>query len=215
MSGDLIANAPGSEDLRWDANGLIPGVVQDFDTGQVLMVAYLNRDSYRLTVESGHVHFWSRSRREIWLKGATSGAILEAVKITDDCDADTLLITARPAGPACHRHTVTCFDEGPRGQGFQWLEQLWAVIALRSEQRPPDSYTARLLEGGVDMAARKVVEEATEVLIAAKDHAQGQNPGRRMAEEMADLLYHLLVLAAERDVPPTEMMAVLQERFSA
>ena len=215
MSAPLEESAPAPEGLCWDPAGLIPGVVQDIRTGQVLMVAYLNRESYELTLETGYVHFWSRSRRELWLKGATSGSLLLAVNIAADCDSDTLLITARPAGPACHRHTVTCFDEGPPGQGFQWLEQLWDVIATRARERPSGSYTSRLLDGGVNKAGRKLVEEATEVLIAAKDHAHGQSPSRRVAEEMADLVYHLMVLAAERDIPPAQVITVLEERFSA
>ena len=215
MSGHLAESAPAPEGLRWDPAGLIPGVVQDVRTGQVLMVAYLNRESYELTLETGYVHFWSRSRRELWLKGATSGSLLQAVNITADCDSDTLLVTVRPAGPACHRSTVTCFDDGPTGQGFQFLEQLWEVIATRAVERPSGSYTTRLLEGGVDMAGRKLVEEATEVLMAAKDHAHGQSPSRRVAEEMADLLYHLMALAAERDIPPAEVIAVLEDRFSS
>lgn len=213
MTANPASRFPPPDGLRWDANGLIPGVVQDVRTGRILMVAYLNRQSYDLTLETGHVHFWSRSRRELWLKGATSGSLLEVVNIESDCDSDTLLITVRPAGPACHRKTVTCFDEGPRGQGFQWLERLWEVIESRSARRPPGSYTTRLLEGGVNLAGRKVVEEATEVLIAAGEHAHGDQPARRVAEEMADLLYHLLVLASERKIEPSEMIAVLEERF--
>ena len=206
---------PRSGDLKWSGDGLIPGVVQDARTGQVLMVAYLNRESYAATLESGYAHFWSRSRQELWFKGATSGATLEVVTIAADCDADTLLITARPAGPACHRHTTTCFDDAPPGEGFGWLEQLWDVIASRAAERPAGSYTTRLLEGGVDLAGRKLMEEATEVLMAARDHARGEADNRRVAEEMADLLYHLLVLAADREVSPSEMIAVLEERFSS
>lgn len=206
---------PPAGDLKWSADGLIPGVVQDDRTGQVLMLAYLNRESYAATLESGFVHFWSRSRQELWMKGATSGATLEVVTLSADCDADTLLITARPAGPACHRHTTTCFDDFPPGEGFQWLEKLWGVIASRAEDRPAGSYTTRLLQGGVDLAGRKLMEEATEVLMAARDHARGEADNRRVAEEIADLLYHLLVLAADRDVRPSEVVAVLEERFSS
>jgi len=206
---------PGASDLKWNADGLIPGVVQDARTGRVLMVAYLNRESYAATLDSGFAHFWSRSRQELWFKGATSGATLEVVKIEADCDADTLLITARPAGPACHRQTTTCFDDAPPGEGFGWLERLWGVIASRAAERPAGSYTTRLLEGGVDLAGRKLMEEATEVLMAARDHARGEADNRRVAEEMADLLYHLLVLAADREVRPSETIAVLEERFSS
>lgn len=212
MSG---VSPPRAGDLKWSADGLIPGVVRDARTGQVLMVAYLNRESYGATLESGYVHFWSRSRQELWFKGATSGATLEVVTISADCDADTLLITVHPAGPACHRHTTTCFDDAPPGEGFGWLEHLWGVIASRAVERPAGSYTTRLLEGGVDLAGRKLMEEATEVLMAARDHARGDADNRRVAEEMADLLYHLLVLAADRQVPPSETITVLEERFSS
>ena len=204
---------PRPRDLCWNADGLIPGVVQDARTGQVLMVAYLNRESYAATLESGYAHFWSRSRRELWKKGATSGATLEVVEIAADCDADTLLITALPAGPACHRQTNTCFDDGPRGEGFYWLERLWEVIASRTAERPSGSYTTRLLEGGVNVSSRKLVEEAVEVLIVSKDHAHGESSARRVSEEMADLFYHLLVLAAERRIAPSQMIEVLEERF--
>ncbi len=213
MNRDTADGSPLPAELRWGADGLIPGVVQDARTGQILMVAYLNRESYELTLETGDVHFWSRSRQELWRKGATSGSLLKVIKIAADCDADTLLIIAQPAGPACHRHTVTCFDDGPRDQGFQWLERLWEVIDSRAAHRPSDSYTTRLLEGGANLTGRKVVEEATEVLIAAKEHAHGTQPNRRVAEEIADLLYHLLVLTAERKIPPSEVIAVLAERF--
>ena len=206
---------PEASDLNWNAGGLIPGVVQDARTGQVLMVAYLNRESYAATLETGYVHFWSRSRQELWFKGATSGATLKWVNINQDCDADTLLIIARPAGPACHRHTTTCFDDSPPGQGFRWLERLWDVIASRAAERPAGSYTTRLLQGGVDLAGRKLMEEATEVLMAARDHARGEADNRRVSEEMADLLYHLLVLAAERGIRPSEMIGALEERFSS
>lgn len=206
---------PRAGDLKWSADGLIPGVVQDARTGQVLMVAYLNRESYAATLDSGFAHFWSRSRQQLWFKGATSGATLEVVTITADCDADTLLIKTRPAGPACHRLTTTCFNDAPPGEGFQWLEQLWGVIASRAAERPAGSYTTRLLQGGVDLTGRKLMEEATEVLMAARDHARGEADNRRVAEEMADLLYHLLALAADREVSPSEMIAVLEERFSS
>ena len=204
---------PRADDLRWDDKGLIPGVVQDARTGQILMVAYLNQQSYRLTLQTGQVHFWSRSRQELWLKGATSGSLLELVDLAADCDSDTLLITARPMGPACHRHTVTCFNDTPADQGFYWLERLWEVINSRATTMPPGSYTTRLLEGGVNLTGRKLVEEATEVLIAAQEHAHGEQPSSRVAEEMADLLYHLLVVSAERRIDPSQIIAVLEERF--
>jgi phosphoribosyl-ATP pyrophosphohydrolase/phosphoribosyl-AMP cyclohydrolase len=205
-------------ELRFDAAGLIPAVVQDASTGRVLMVGYQNEAALAATEETGQVHFWSRSRGELWRKGETSGNTLELVSIEADCDGDALLITARPTGPTCHTGLTSCFDtavlagEPVAGQGFATLEGLWEVVASRATERPEGSYTARLLDGGVDATGRKVTEEATEVLLAAKDAAAGIGDPDRLAEEAADLVYHLLVLLAERDVPPSALLAVLAER---
>ena len=196
--------------VAFDDDGLVAGVVQDAATGRVLMLAYLNRQSLEATLESGEAHFWSRSRQELWRKGATSGNTLAVVEVTSDCDGDALLISARPAGPACHTGTVSCFgDEAKRsGQGFAGLERLWATISDRARHRPAGSYTAALLAGGVDAVSRKVLEEAGEVILAAK----GDEGEQRVAEEAADLLYHLLVLLAERGVAPRTALGVLATR---
>jgi phosphoribosyl-ATP pyrophosphohydrolase/phosphoribosyl-AMP cyclohydrolase len=192
---------------KYDIDGLVTGVVQDADTGRVLMVGYLNAASLRLTKETGRVHFWSRSRSELWEKGATSGNYLNLVGIEQDCDGDALLITARPEGPTCHTGTTSCF--GDLGlQGFAQLEALWLTIGNRIAVPTPDSYTARLAEGGPDLTGRKLVEEATETLIAAKNHSRGEDTTERVAEEAADVVYHLLALLAERGIPAS---AVLQE----
>lgn len=198
-----------STDVRFDGAGLVPGIVQDADTGQVLMLGYLNAESVRLTEETGFVTFWSRSRRRLWRKGETSGHALSVVDMALDCDGDALLIRARPAGPTCHTGAVSCFGDAP-DRSFAELDALWAVIASRAAERPPDSYTTSLLEGGVDVVGRKVTEEATEVLLAAKDDAVGA--GDRVAEEAADLLYHLLVLLAERNVTPSDVLEELIHR---
>ena len=199
--------------IDFDA-GLVPGVVQDADTGRVLMVGYLNREAHQATVDTGQVHFWSRSRDELWRKGATSGNTLALVAMEADCDGDALLISARPSGPACHTNTVSCFgdDQEAPGQGFGSLERLWSTIADRAATRPASSYTAALLAGGVDAAGRKVIEEAAEVVLAAKDHDTGNADDQRVAEEAADLLYHLLVLLAERGVTPRAMLDELAAR---
>ncbi len=197
---------------RFGADGLVPAVVTDARTGRVLMVAYMNAEAWEATRRTGEVHFFSRSRGELWRKGETSGNTLAVVDLRLDCDADTVLVTARPAGPVCHTGSDTCFDDGPLGEGFASLEGLWATITSRRETRPPGSYTVRLLDGGPDLPARKVVEEATEVLMAAKDHAAGAADDRRLAEEMADLVYHLLVVCAERGVSPALLLDVLAER---
>ncbi len=194
------------DDPAYGPEGLVPAVVQDAGTGQVLMVAYANREALAATIDTGQVHFWSRSRNELWRKGATSGNTLELVDLRLDCDGDALLIAARPAGPACHTGTRSCFgDEHP--EGFASLEALWATIADRAEERPAGSYTAKLLDGGVEAVGAKVLEEAGEVVEAAR--AEG---ARRTAEEAADLVYHLLVLLAEREVPPREVLRALAER---
>jgi phosphoribosyl-AMP cyclohydrolase / phosphoribosyl-ATP pyrophosphohydrolase len=190
---------------------LIPAIVQDADTRQVLMLGWMDAEARARTEETGEVHFFSRSRGRLWRKGETSGNVLRLVEIREDCDADALLVLARPAGPVCHTGADTCWDL-PNDRGFARLERLWAAIEERKATRPEGSYTARLLDGGPDLPARKVVEEASEVLIAAKDHASGAAGERRVAEEAADLVYHLLVLLADRGVDPALVLDVLDDR---
>lgn len=216
-------------DLRYDADGLVPAVVQDASDGRVLMLAYLDAEALDATLATGEIHFHSRSRGRLWRKGEASGNVLRLVDLSTDCDNDALLLTAEPVGPTCHRGTRSCFD--PDGapasastQGFAWLETLWTTIAARAEERPKGSYTARLLAGGVDAVARKVTEEATEVLIAAKDDASaeaadaeaaaGDRDATRqaLANETADLLYHALVLLAERGLPASAVVQSLRAR---
>lgn len=200
-----------ASDVRFDANGLVPAVVQDATTGQVLMVAYMNAEALKATRDTGLVTFWSRSRQELWQKGATSGNTLTLVSIAIDCDGDAVLVQATPAGPACHTGSVSCFSDTDR-QGFASLEDLWDVIASRAEVRPAGSYTAALLEDGPEGPGRKIVEEATEILLAMKDHEQGSADDQRVAEEAADLVYHLLVGLAERNVPPNLVVEELRRR---
>jgi phosphoribosyl-ATP pyrophosphohydrolase/phosphoribosyl-AMP cyclohydrolase len=198
--------------VRFDSDGLAPGIVQDARTGRVLMVACLNEESLGLTRETGEVHFWSRSRREIWRKGATSGNTLTVTRISVDCDRDALLIQAIPAGPACHTGAESCFDHPETAWPALTPPELWPAIVTRAAERPEGSYTAALLDGGVDTVSRKLTEEATEVLLAAKDHAAGTGSSERVAEEAADLVYHLLVLLAQRGLSPGDVSAVLQAR---
>mgnify|MGYP001433929282 CR=1 FL=1 len=161
-------------------------------------------------------------RGRLWRKGETSGHILRLVGLALDCDADALLVTARPTGPTCHRGTRSCFDAAgapAAGQGFAWLEALWSTIEERARQRPAGSYTASLLNRGVDAIARKVTEEAVEVLMAARDDAGaavGERPATRtaLAGEAADLLYHTLVLLAERNLPPALVIETLRARHA-
>jgi phosphoribosyl-AMP cyclohydrolase / phosphoribosyl-ATP pyrophosphohydrolase len=216
----------GSEvpDVRFGPDGLVPAVVQDAADGRVLMVAWMDAEALAATVSTGEVHFHSRSRDRLWRKGETSGNVLRLVRIEVDCDGDALLVTAEPAGPTCHRGTRSCFDPAgapaePATQGFAWLEELWATIAERAATRPEGSYTSALLADGVDAVARKVTEEATEVLIAAKDGAAAEAAGSDrettrddLAGETADLLFHALVLLAQRDLPPAAVIETLRTR---
>jgi phosphoribosyl-ATP pyrophosphohydrolase/phosphoribosyl-AMP cyclohydrolase len=207
--------------VRFGPDGLLPAVVQDPMDGRVLMVAYMDAEALEATEQTGEVHFHSRSRDRLWRKGETSGNVLRLVSIDADCDGDALLVRAEPAGPTCHRGTRSCFDpDGARAdgatQGLAWLETLWATIESRATERPAGSYTTSLLDGGVDAVARKVAEEATEVVLAAKDDAAAEADRAvtraRLAEETADLLYHALVLLAERNATPAEVVRVLKER---
>jgi phosphoribosyl-ATP pyrophosphohydrolase/phosphoribosyl-AMP cyclohydrolase len=214
-------------DVRFGSDGLAPAVVQDAADGRVLMLAWMDAEALAATLETGEVHFHSRSRGRLWRKGETSGNVLRLVSLATDCDSDAILVTAEPAGPTCHRGTRSCFDgdaapAGPTTQGFSWLEHLWTTIASRATERPAGSYTTGLLDGGVDAVARKVTEEATEVLIAAKDDAAADAAAQprdatqaALAGEAADLLYHTLVLLAERDLPPSEVIAMLRARHNS
>lgn len=222
--GAVPAERPTVADVSWGPDGLVPGIVQDVTDGRVLMLGYLDAEALAATLDTREVHFHSRSRGRLWRKGETSGHVLRLVDIALDCDRDALLLTVDPVGPTCHRETRSCFD--PAGapaesttQGFAWLETLWATISDRAAERPEGSYTARLLAGGVDAAGRKVTEEATEVLLAAKDDAAAEAIGvnrsataARLAEETADLVYHVLVLLAERGLDARVPLRVLADR---
>ncbi len=190
---------------------LIPAVCQDADTRRVLMLAWMDEEARRLTLETREVHFWSRSRGRIWKKGESSGNVLRLVEIREDCDTDALLVLVKPTGPVCHTGADTCWDQ-PNDQGFSRLEDLWSVIEERARTMPDGSYTTRLIREGPDLPGRKLVEEATETLLAAKDHAAGIADDRRLAEEIADTVYHLLVLAAERGIAPRQVLDVLDGR---
>ena len=210
--------------VTFAADGLVTAVVQDVHDGRVLMVAHMDAEALDATIATGDVHFHSRSRDRLWRKGETSGNVLRLVGIAADCDGDALLVTVDPTGPTCHRGTRSCFDlDGAAAvrttQGFAWLEELWITIGARAAERPDGSYTTSLLDGGVDAVSRKVTEEATEVLLAAKDDATAQRAGTdraatrgALAGEAADLLYHALVLLAERDLHPSVVIDTLRDR---
>lgn len=189
------------------ADGLLPVVVQDADDGTVLMLAWANAEALAATERTGQAHFWSRSRDRLWRKGATSGNTMAVVELATDCDADAVLYRVRPAGPACHTGSRSCFDAG--GPTTFDLRALAGVIEQRRGAEPEASYTARLLAGGPRRAGEKVVEEAGEVLAAALAGEPDE-----VRSEAADLLYHLLVLLAARDVTLAEVEGVLAERHS-
>jgi len=196
--------------LDWPkGDGLIPAVVQDVTTGQVLMLAYMNREALEHTLSSGRVTFWSRSRQELWTKGETSGNYLIFEEARVDCDRDTLLITAHPLGPVCHRGTATCFEDDRHFRGLAFLKHLEDVIRQRQAEPREGSYTAELLRSGMPEIAKKVGEEAVEVVVSAQQEPQ------RTIEEVGDLFYHLLVLLAARDLKLTEVMAELESRHGS
>jgi phosphoribosyl-AMP cyclohydrolase / phosphoribosyl-ATP pyrophosphohydrolase len=220
------------ETVMYGPDGLVPAIVQDRADGRVLMLAYMDAEALAATLATGEVHFHSRKRNRLWKKGEESGNVLRLVSIEADCDADSLLVQADPAGPTCHSGTRSCFDashpepiaceapSAPGTQGFAWLEGLWSTIEARAAADPAESYTARLLAKGVYGPSRKVAEEAVEVLMAAKDDAvaQASAPADREATtdaltgEVADLLYHTLVVLRERGLPPSAVIARLRER---
>ncbi|HXK08607.1 MAG TPA: bifunctional phosphoribosyl-AMP cyclohydrolase/phosphoribosyl-ATP diphosphatase HisIE [Vicinamibacteria bacterium] len=194
--------------LVYDANGLLPVVVQDRASGDVLMVAWANAEALARTAETGLAHFWSRSRKALWWKGETSGNTLRVVEARADCDADTLLLVVVPTGPACHTGTRTCFgDTSPSAAGM--MEELSRVVAERAAAPPEESYTARLLAQGPDHVLKKIGEEATEVVLAARVQSD-----ERLTEEAADLLYHLLVALHQRGLPLARVMDELRRRRS-
>jgi len=199
-------SVPGA--LAFDSNGLLPVVVQDRASGDVLMVAWANAEALDRTAETGLAHFWSRSRQELWRKGETSGNRLRVVEARADCDRDTLLLVVDPEGPACHTGARTCFgDTSPTAAGM--LAELARVVAERAEASPEESYTARLLGRGPDQVLKKIGEEATEVVLAGRAQSD-----ERLTEESADLLYHLLVALHQRGVPLTRVMDELRRRRS-
>ena len=198
--------------LTYDDRGLLPVVAQDEASGAVLMLAYADREAVELTLSTRQAHFWSRSRRELWRKGATSGNTLEVREVLTDCDRDALLLRVRPAGPACHRGTRSCFEPNAAQLELGWL---WRVLEARQESGGDTSYTARLLAAGLPRVAQKVGEEAVETVIAALAGTGGgdSTKGRTaLVEEGADLLYHLLVLLLASGVEPGQLAAELQDR---
>lgn len=196
------------DDFKLDkcADGLLPVIIQDSVTLRVLMLGYMNREAFDLTLSSGHVTFYSRTRSCLWTKGETSGHFLDVVDMYADCDGDTLLIKAIPHGPTCHRGTVSCFDTPPE-DGF--IRSLSALIQRRHAEMPEDSYTTRLFIKGVKKIAQKVGEEAVESVVEAVDGNKD-----RFTYEACDLIYHLLVLVEQMGITLPELEKELLKRHS-
>jgi phosphoribosyl-ATP pyrophosphohydrolase/phosphoribosyl-AMP cyclohydrolase len=191
--------------LNWNkSDGLVPAVIQDANSHEVLMLGYMNAESLELTQKTSKVTFYSRTRKAIWTKGETSGNFLHVVEILPDCDQDALLIRARPEGPTCHRGTETCFESE-----IAFLSELEEVIAGRFKDRPKGSYVTSLIERGTDRMAQKVGEEAVETVIASK------NPDLETFEgEASDLLFHLMVLLRAKGSSLGRLSALLKSRHS-
>ncbi len=197
-------------ELKFDERGLIPAIVQDVRTRRVLMLAYMNEESLRLSMEKELACFWSRSRNELWIKGETSGNYQHLVSIATDCDRDTLLLLVEPDGPACHLGTESCFEYplwASETRGDFTLSGLMGLLAGRKSERPEGSYTTYLFDKGLDKILKKVGEESTEVIIAAKARDK-----RETVYEIADLAYHVMVLMTEAGISLEEVRQELASR---
>ena len=198
-----------AENLNWEkVDGLIPAIIQDVATRQVLMLGYMNAEAVALTQETGKVHFYSRTKQRIWKKGETSGNTFKLVQMAPDCDGDTLLVDVRPKGPACHTGTVTCFGDDP-APGLGFLAHLRAIIKKRRKEKPKNSYVGDLLARAPKKPAQKVGEEGVEVAMAAVSESKSE-----LAGEAADLIFHLMVLLESRDLSLDDVVAVLRKRHA-
>lgn len=196
--------------LDWQkGDGLLPAIIQDADTQQVLMLGYMNAAALEQTVATKRVTFFSRSKNRLWIKGETSGHFLDFVSVDADCDADALLVRARPNGPTCHRGTCSCFGEGG-ASGVGFLAELERTVVQRMAANDEKSYTAKLVRGGVKRIAQKVGEEGVETALAA---TTGDNA--ELTNEAADLLFHLIVLLRAKGLTLGDALAVLEKRHAA
>lgn len=195
------------EALAWEKQGgLLPAIIQDATGGRVLMLGYMDRAALAATLATRRITFYSRSRQRLWMKGETSGDVLELVSVEADCDADTLLLQARPRGPTCHLGRASCFPDAP----VDFLAKLDALVARRERERPENSYSTRLFEGGVRGIAQKVGEEGVETALAAVAQDDAALLG-----EAADLVFHLTVLLRARGLGLADVVAVLRDRHAA
>lgn len=203
----------GLADLDWDkGSGLLPAIVQHARSGVILMLGFMNRESLQVTLESGHVTFYSRSRQRLWTKGETSGNHLLSIAVSADCDSDTVLVQALPAGPVCHSGATTCFPEAKRsdGESFAFLGELERIIADRFARLPAGSYTAKLHAQGPARMAQKVGEEALELALAV---VGDKRPS--VLAEAADLLFHVTVLLQQQGIELAEVVRELESRHAA
>lgn len=198
-------------ELTFDQNGLIPAIVQDSSTRQVLMLAYMNREALQKTLDTRLVTFYSRSRQKLWTKGETSGNTLELVQIQADCDSDTLLVSAKPNGPACHTGNTSCFfeNEFSTDEAYGFLKQLEDLLRNRKHEMPQGSYTSRMFAKGLDKITQKVGEEAIETVIASKNEDEDE-----FIYEASDLLFHLMLLMVEKEVPFAKLIDELKRRHA-
>lgn len=206
MSSDLLKS------IRFDEKGLIPVVVQHFFTGQVLMLAYTNAEAVELSVRTGQMHFYSRSRQELWHKGKTSGNFMELIDLKIDCDMDCLLALVRPEGPACHTGERSCFYRSVTGNQntcISFLEDLYRLLLSRKKLLPTNSYTTSLFQQGIRRISQKIGEEGVETCLAMSSGGKAD-----VIAESADLLYHLLVGLAERDITLEEVIQELVSRHT-
>jgi phosphoribosyl-ATP pyrophosphohydrolase/phosphoribosyl-AMP cyclohydrolase len=194
-------------DLKFDEGGLIPAIVQDASTREVLTLAYMNRESLQRTIETRETWFWSRSRNELWHKGATSGNTQQVVDLVADCDGDAIVVLVKPAGPACHTGARSCFDLKQDEDLGASLAQLYKLIENRERERPDGSYTTYLFDKGIDKILKKVGEESAETIIAAKNEE-----AKPLVSEVSDLIYHLLVLLVARGVSLDQIREELAQR---
>jgi len=198
------------DEIKFDERGLIPAIVQDAKTRQVLTLAYMSRESLARTIETGETWFWSRSRNELWHKGETSGNTQRVMSLALDCDRDAIVVLVDPAGPACHTGSVSCFDtaavEASNNLG-PLLEQLYELIESRQHERPAGSYTTYLFDAGLDKILKKLGEESAETIIAAKNEER-----EPLVSEVSDLIYHLMVLMVERGVTLEMVASELSKR---